>query len=191
MHRTVILIVVGVLVGLACATPALARSTTLLSGYGGPGQGNQAVLGATMLGGRGGGSSAGGSGSSASGSSAHDGSESPSLVVGRERPATRSSSTPPLSSPTPPRGSTRVHGSPGRSSGRSSGATREDGPRAPLPPPSAYPISEHIPSGAHADALGLSAADLIYIILGAGIVLGVGLFVRRAAAAGSQRSTSS
>ena len=44
-----------------CAlAPAADASSTLLSGYGGPGQGNQAILGSTLIGGGGGSSSSSG-----------------------------------------------------------------------------------------------------------------------------------
>jgi hypothetical protein len=43
-----------------CAVDA-AQAGSLLSGYGGPGQGNQAILGSTLLGGRSGGGGSGGS----------------------------------------------------------------------------------------------------------------------------------
>jgi len=39
---------------------AASPSSTLLSGYGGPGQGNQAILGSTLIGGKGGGKGTGG-----------------------------------------------------------------------------------------------------------------------------------
>src|SRR6185437_13398965 len=46
---------------LGAFAPAASASSTLLSGYGGPGQGNQAILGSTLIGG-GGGASGGGTG---------------------------------------------------------------------------------------------------------------------------------
>src|SRR5438309_8805588 len=58
-------------VGLAsawAAVPATAHAGPLLSGYGGPGQGNQAILGSALVGGSsgGGGTSGGGGGGSGS-----------------------------------------------------------------------------------------------------------------------------
>jgi hypothetical protein len=56
-------IVVLLALALCCAvSPAAIASSTLLSGYGGPGQGNQAILGSTLIGGGAGGSGGGGSG---------------------------------------------------------------------------------------------------------------------------------
>jgi hypothetical protein len=57
----VIVAIVALLAALS-ASPALARESPLLSGYGGPGQGNQVILGATLLNGPRGGGGSGGSG---------------------------------------------------------------------------------------------------------------------------------
>lgn len=72
-HRAIVTATLMVL-GLSAAAPAAAGATSLLSGYGGPGQGNQVILGSALLntpgGGQGGGSSgAGGSSGGAAGSS--------------------------------------------------------------------------------------------------------------------------
>src|SRR5438067_9571202 len=50
---------VGVVVLVAACLAASAQANPLLSGYGGPGQGNQAILGATLLKGGGGGGGSG------------------------------------------------------------------------------------------------------------------------------------
>src|SRR4051812_5612016 len=60
---------------LACA-PAGADAGSLLSGYGGPGQGSQALLGSALIGG-GGGSSSGGSGGGSGGPSGSASLEAP------------------------------------------------------------------------------------------------------------------
>jgi hypothetical protein len=67
-HRKVVPIVV-LLLGSLAAAPNSASAGTLLSGYGGPGQGSQAILGLTLLGGpaNGGGGAAGGGQAGASG----------------------------------------------------------------------------------------------------------------------------
>ena len=57
-------IAVAVIAAIALATPAFAAAGSLLSGYGGPGQGSQQLLGSTLIGGAG---SGGGSGASGSG----------------------------------------------------------------------------------------------------------------------------
>src|ERR1700761_4789261 len=54
--------------GCFCASaPGAWASSTLLSGYGGPGQGNQAILGSTLIGGGGASGGSGGSGGGAAG----------------------------------------------------------------------------------------------------------------------------
>jgi hypothetical protein len=63
---------IGILMAVCCVlTPAGASAGSLLSGYGGPGQGNQAILGSVLLGGasggQGGSTGAGGGGSVAGG----------------------------------------------------------------------------------------------------------------------------
>src|ERR1019366_9479043 len=55
---------------LTLTAPAVAGANSLLSGYGGPGEGNQAILGSALLGGPG----SGGGGSSSGGSSGQSGS---------------------------------------------------------------------------------------------------------------------
>ena len=57
-HRRIITSV-GFVLAAASWLPAVAHANPLLSGYGGPGQGNQAILGATLLNGSGGGGSSG------------------------------------------------------------------------------------------------------------------------------------
>jgi hypothetical protein len=47
-------------VGLSLGAPTAAQASPLLSGYGGPGEGNQVILGSTLIGGPGGGSTTGG-----------------------------------------------------------------------------------------------------------------------------------
>jgi hypothetical protein len=69
-HRTIVpLVGFGVLLSIVAPPPA--RGSSLLSGYGGPGQGNQAILGSALLngprGGSGNGGSAGPPGSAAAG----------------------------------------------------------------------------------------------------------------------------
>lgn len=151
------------LVVVALAAPA-ASASPLLSGYGGPGQGNQAILGSALLNGGGtGGGSSGGSGSAQR-------SGSGSLAVASQ-PA--SSSRPTISGQRP------RHGAPASSS-RQQGAA--GGPaQSALPPSLAYDRAERTgsssPSGS--GTLGLSAADFLY---GALVLVGLllaGVVTRR------------
>lgn len=109
------------LVGWLCVSfshPALAAGP-LLNGYGGPGAGEQAILGATLLGGRGGGSGSGRSrGSQASGGAARGGSSA--TVVGGSPRSTSSGTGGTAPGGSPPAGS-------GALRGRRSGGTRGSG----------------------------------------------------------------
>jgi hypothetical protein len=132
---------------LAAATPLVAHAGPLLSGYGGPGQGNQAILGSTLIGGPGGGAS-GGSGGPATGG-----------------PGSGESS----SQATP--GSAGGSALASRASGRLTHARRHVGARlagttaaAGLTPRS-YPATE-VTAGT-SDTLGLSGMDVLYLIVAA------------------------
>ncbi|HXB15337.1 MAG TPA: hypothetical protein VNV44_06290 [Solirubrobacteraceae bacterium] len=62
-HRLITIVALFALAACCASAPAAGASSTLLSGYGGPGQGNQAILGSTLIGG----GSSGGSGGSGGG----------------------------------------------------------------------------------------------------------------------------
>ncbi|MBA3809588.1 MAG: hypothetical protein H0X28_14535 [Solirubrobacterales bacterium] len=149
---------------LALALPATAEAGSLLSGYGGPGQGNQAILGATVVGGASGGS---GGGSSGGGSSATGESSSPSA----------------LSIPTPKTSST-----PGGGAKTHRAAKGKAHPKhASVSPGAAYratsTLSARETASVGTPALGISGADLVYILLAfAALVLtaaATGRLVRR------------
>jgi hypothetical protein len=136
-------IVVLLALALCCAfSPAATASSTLLSGYGGPGQGNQAILGSTLIGGAGGGSGGGGAGTGSSTETA------PSLTV--EEPGAGSSGA----------GAPR-HGNGGKGgvSGVSRGASK----------PEAETLGRATDTLAaqrvDAPALGLGGSDVAYIVL--------------------------
>jgi hypothetical protein len=135
-------------VGLAsawAAVPATAHAGPLLSGYGGPGQGNQAILGSALLGG-----SAGGSGTSGGGGS---GSRGGSSSAAHSRTATH--------------GAAGTLGSSKRADALAGGA-------------SSYPAVEPTASRS-GPALGLSGADLAYILLAAAALALTGALTRRIA----------
>ena len=131
------------------AVPA-ASASPLLSGYGGPGQGNQAILGSTLLNGPGSGGSSGG---------AQQPSGSASVRVTGSPPAS-------TSSPTGPHHAAR-HAA-GTRSARQQGAS--SGPAQSSPAELAYARAERSGAGSGSGTLGLSVADFLY----AGLVL-VGL----------------
>lgn len=127
--------------------PTASASSTLLSGYGGPGEGNQAILGSTLIGGSGG--SRGGGGSSSTGSSA---------------PQTVSIEAGPAPSATPHTG-----GSGGQ---KASGAgTPRAHPRRPRATHTSTPAGATAPAKAvevravSAPALGLSGTDVAHVVL--------------------------
>lgn len=126
--------------GSCCAlAPAASASSTLLSGYGGPGQGNQAILGSTLIGGSGG--SGGGGGATSAGSTA------PQAVSIEVAPT--------------PRATPRTSG--GGASGaarhqRATGTSTSARATAPSKPVVVRPAS--------APALGLSGTDIAYVVLG-------------------------
>ncbi len=76
---------------LSVSVPAFAAANSLLSGYGSPGQGSQAILGSTLLGGGGGSGGSSGSGSSNAGGSSGSGSALVSPRAGQPSGTTGSS----------------------------------------------------------------------------------------------------
>jgi hypothetical protein len=135
---------------IAAAIPSFANAGPLLSGYGGPGQGNQVILGSTLLGGPGGGSSAATGSGSESGEAAAQATRAAgaSLASGARRG---------------PAGTSR-HAS-------LAGATSAAGLA-----PRSYPAVETT-SGA-SDTFGLSGADILYIVLAAVALAFTGVLTR-------------
>lgn len=154
-HRATITATFAAL-AIALAAPAGAAANSLLSGYGGPGEGNQAILGATLLKGPGGGSSGGrGSGSS---------SAPESLAL----PAKRSSR--------PSRG-----GSSTKHAGKTSAKSHASGSAsAPYSPISSQPATQAVAVGS-SGSVGLSGSDLLYILLAAALLIITGAITRRLA----------
>jgi hypothetical protein len=149
------------------AMPASALASSLLSGYGGPGQGNQAILGSAVIGGgsngRGGGSSGGGGGSSTpSGESSSAGSLASSSSSSQSSSSSDSSSASTHHGPT--RSTAHPSGHSGHASPSNSGGNSAAVQGAPLTQ-ALYPAAERIPAGAGSSALGLSGSDLLYILL--------------------------
>jgi hypothetical protein len=143
-----ILVLVPVLL---TVTISSALASSLLSGYGGPGQGSQAILGSALLNGpRGGGGSGTGTvgapGSSVSSSIA-------STSVGAPAGGARVAS---------PRSQARVHSGYRKQAAGAAGQA-SGGPSNP------YLVAERSGTGQRADAasetLGLSGADLLYVLL--------------------------
>jgi hypothetical protein len=167
-HRTIILIV-GSLVAFAGISSDAALASSLLSGYGGPGQGSQALLGSALLNGSGGG---GGSAGAAA------------------PPASSTPVTPEAPSRTAQGRSGRSHKHAGAGSTGSHGAVANSQPSAATRISDIYTAAERGASAPSTGLLGLSGADFLLIVL-ALLALGfMGVLTRRltrAAPAGRQR----
>jgi hypothetical protein len=175
-HRTIISIG-GIAVALAVALPAPALAKSLLSGYGAPGEGNQAILGSALLNGpRGGGGSGSGS-ANPSGSSSATGAGGSSNAPGE---ATSGESAPSGSGGSEG-GRSETGGGSTRHSARKAGqkAGRHAQPQAPARAADFYPVSERVVTGAHSGALGLSGAEVIYMVLVVGVLVFMGVTTRR------------
>ncbi|HEY5342876.1 MAG TPA: hypothetical protein VIJ66_04370 [Solirubrobacteraceae bacterium] len=146
------------------AMTAAAAASPLLGGYGGPGEGNQAILGSALLGGAGGGGGSSSSGSSGSGGPAGSAGSLSSPATGARTPAGHGEAE-----------STR---SGQRGSSTTSGGASGGSPRADLVLPR-DDASQTASGGAR--ALGLSAADLGYMLLALGALGLTGLITRRLA----------
>ncbi len=145
---------------LISTAPSCAVANPLLSGYGGPGAGNQAILGSTLVGGSGGG---GGSAGGASGGS-------PGSSPGGAAPTGSSGSRVRSGGRAADRGSAQV----ARPSGEASGGAAR-----------AYPFSSarnaSQAASAATETLGISGEDVAYIFLALGGLAFTGILTRRLA----------
>jgi hypothetical protein len=151
-------------------SPAAALAGSLLSGYGGPGQGNQAILGSALLngpagkGGSGGGGSSGASGASARGGSTGAGPRPIVLSAGGAAGEAL---------PRPVRGQ-RHPGGAGRHASASGSQPYTRTSRA------SEVYAAHDGAGG-SPTLGISGADLLYILLALGTLVLTGVLTRRLA----------
>jgi hypothetical protein len=176
-HRTISL-TLTLLAVLVTVAPSSAFAGSLLSGYGGPGEGNQAILGSALLGGAGGGSGSSGGASGASGSS----SSGPAAVGTQVGVAgARSGSGGPDSKAHKGAGRRATGGSAG-----SLGHGRETsgGTARAYPTVSAGDTSQQ--ASVASQTLGLSGEDLAYILLAVGALAFTGILTRRLAQAPSR-----
>jgi hypothetical protein len=161
-HRTILSILTS-LMAMSTAMPSSVLAGPLLGGYGGPGEGNQAILGSALLNGPRGGPGAGSPG--ASGSTASSSADSTSIGApgGGARVVSRGSEA----SVSPGHGK-QAAGTIGQASDKPSGP---------------YSISERrgTASSAVADSgtLGLSGADLLYALLALCVLAFTAVFTRR------------
>lgn len=174
-QRTTSILLFAVL--LAVAMPVAASANSLLSGYGGPGEGNQAILGSALLNTPkgGGGSSGGGGVSQASGTQ-------PSEAVAPQSAHGSSAGK---------KGSTAR---PSRGARTTKRATREATSPAAQGTAAIYPAAAREETTGGSRALGLSGADFVYIILALGVLALTGFLtvrVARSAATPDRSGTSS
>jgi hypothetical protein len=167
-HRTFILIV-GCLVALGTVPSGVAWASSLLSGYGGPGQGNQAILGSALLNRPGGGSGSSGGGSGDSSSLAS------SSTTSSEAAASSGTGS-----------STQTGGAGKTSSSRASGVHRGSQAHRPAVRPASSPSIADVYAAAErgrptpsTPAFGLSGAELLLIVLVLGMLALIGVLSRR------------
>jgi hypothetical protein len=185
-HRTITPIA-ALLMALSAATAAPALAGSLLSGYGGPGQGSQAILGSALLNGpRGGGSSgtSGGSSDASGGAQGANGGAQSSANTGT--PTELGSGAP---GPSVARGRTTAAG-PSRHA--ANGALHEGSAgiaESSAGVPSAYPASERAAAAQTSGVLGLSSTDILYTLLAFCMLAFTGGLTRRLARTATQEDT--
>jgi hypothetical protein len=179
-HRTISLKPAIIVVLMILVAPSSALANSLLSGYGGPGEGNQAILGSALVGGAGGGTSGGSPGSGGPGGSAGSpSSPSPGAAAssGGEAESTGSSQRGPTT------GAEAKGGAAGRAPGRISSERARRG-KASGGAARAYPRYRDDASQATSggsQALGLSAADFAYVLLALVALAATAVLTRRLA----------
>jgi hypothetical protein len=165
------------LAGLSMAPAFASAAGPLLSGYGGPGQGNQAILGSAVVnGGSGGGSKgSGGGGSSSSGSSSLSGGGYSSAGAGT---TTSSAGT-----------ASRSAAGPDAKAGAPAAASHSSGKQAKPTLAGTYKSGAAASGGSSSltasrgavggsQTLGLSGADILYVLLAFGVLVFTGLLTR-------------
>jgi hypothetical protein len=154
----------SVALALASALPATAAlAGPLLSGYGGPGAGNQALLGSALLNGPSGGAGSGGEGASEGGAGSYGG-DATLAVAGGEGTAPAGNAA---------RGTTRGGG---KQRERATGRASAGGAR-PRAATSALTSSREQTGSVRAPVL--SGANLLYVLLALGALVVTGAFTRR------------
>jgi hypothetical protein len=184
-HRTTPL-TLTLLAVLVIYAPSSALANSLLSGYGGPGEGNQAILGSALVGGAGGaggGGSSNGSSGSSGGSTGSNGSSSGAATGGGAAAGVSGAASAGSSN-----GGSSTGGGSRSATGRTSRARAYSG-RASGGAARAYPLSSRDQTSQStsggSEGLGLSAADLGYVLLALGTLGATGFVTRRLAQAPS------
>ncbi|MHB8242194.1 MAG: hypothetical protein ACYDHN_09400 [Solirubrobacteraceae bacterium] len=149
---------------LSAMAPAGASANPLLSGYGGPGQGEQAILGGGLV--------KGSSGGGSSGSSEGGPTPAPSLAVEEPDAASRSGAV----------GSKHAGGSGQRKASPRSPSQKhpaEASKGVAATHTSKYGLASSRASAGPSQVLGLSNADLVYIFLALALVFATGASMKR------------
>jgi hypothetical protein len=177
MRRLRVIVSMATLVAsLPLAVASAASASSLLSGYGGPGQGNQAILGSALLNGPRGGSGSGGGSTGAPGSSQTGLQAAPAQHAGAPADKGRAGS----GGSTAGGRSAKAGARKGRSVGRASGSAETDASGQSATGDAsgtaavAYPVSERGGGG----IFGLSGMDLVYVLLVLGALALIGVFIR-------------
>jgi hypothetical protein len=143
------------LLTLAMILPAGASANPLLSGYGGPGQGSQTIIGSSLVNPPGGGGSAGASGN-ASGSQ---------LTVAASQQSKSS-------------GSNGAGGHPRKANTKGAGGAPKSSSKAPAGVATTGSLAQ-VSSSSSAGTLGLSAGDALLIVFGLTVLVLTGVLTRR------------
>jgi len=143
-HRVIVTITTLFVTTALTAAPAAAASNPLLSGYGGPGEGEQAILGSTLIGGpNSSGGRAGGSGSAVAGELA-----APSGGASSGRQAGGA-----------------AHGGPPAHAHTGTGAAARHARSVPPPSATRTAPARTLANAASSQPLGISTADFLYMLL--------------------------
>jgi hypothetical protein len=164
-------------------TPAAASAGSLLSGYGGPGQGSQEILGSAVVGGAGGGGGATGGGAGSAGGEAGSGTfryGEPAGGQGSVQPGAHSAT----GAGGAGGGASSSHTAKPGSTGAGTGASGNAGARASIAGSSAYPTAAaeraYLASAA-SQAAGLPGSVWLYVALAVVVVALMGVITRRLA----------
>ena len=157
---------------LSAGMTASAQASSLLSGYGGPGSGSQVILGSTLLNGSRGG---GGSGGPAVAIAAGGGGGSAAATGSSTKSQASTARVTAVSARSTPQGPGPGAGGQGNSAHRTV-KTALDRPPAGLAGPGTPPAARR-----DSRTLGLTSADLLYVLLACGALAGVGLLTWRLA----------
>jgi hypothetical protein len=158
------------LAAVSAALPAAASAGSLLSGYGGPGQGSQVILGSSLIKGGGGGDGRGnGGGSSGTGESSASGAGSQQATAATGALGTHTSR------PAKPRSDHGAGGHAVPTGGRIgvAGATQAQAPSSPAAAVRAEPEGP--------TTIGVSRENLLYMLLALAALIVTGLLTRRMA----------